>query len=99
MFLFGRIQLADKRLIVRIPTLAGRTSRCSQNDLKGCAIANIAISPADMAGKGNGNGDSYRIYSKAHKVKLEVQGKQPCVISQTEVLAVKGKFLQHLRRL
>ncbi|HEY0320579.1 MAG TPA: SH3 domain-containing protein [Pyrinomonadaceae bacterium] len=35
------------------------------------ASAHIEISPADLAGRGEGYGDSYRIYSKADKVKLE----------------------------
>ncbi|HKC65776.1 MAG TPA: SH3 domain-containing protein, partial [Pyrinomonadaceae bacterium] len=35
------------------------------------ASEHVVISPADLAGRGDGYGDSYRIYSKADKVKLE----------------------------
>jgi hypothetical protein len=35
------------------------------------ASAHVVISPADLAGRSDGYGDSYRVYSKAGKVKLE----------------------------
>jgi hypothetical protein len=55
------------------------------------ASAHLAISPADLAGRGEGYGDSYRIYSKADKVKLEAPpqiGGRP--FSHWDILASKS---------